>query len=82
MENGDFKYSGSCGIFEGLYTFLEAAKIYGLGESCFRKQVTSNKLVESVDVKKRGTTWIITEQALVRNFGLEKLVQYKNRESN
>ena len=60
MENDDLKYNGCCGSFEGLYTFLEAAKIYGVGDSCFRKQVARNKLVEGVDVKKMGTTWIIT----------------------
>ena len=51
MENDDLKYNGCCGSFEGLYTFLEAAKIYGVGDSCFRKQVARKKLVEGVDVK-------------------------------
>ena len=81
MENDDLKYIGSCGSFEGLYTFLEAAKIYGVGDSCFRKQVARKKLVEGVDVKKMGTTWIITEQALVRNFGSEKLEKFKSRKN-
>ena len=36
-----------------------------------------DKFVEGVDVKKKGTTWIITEQALVRNFGVDKLEKYK-----
>ena len=70
MENDDLKYNGCCGSFEGLYTFLEAAKIYGVGDSCFRKQVAR---------KKMGTTWIITEQALVRNFGVDKLFEYKQQ---
>ena len=79
MENDDLKYNGCCGSFEGLYTFLDAAKIYGVGDSCFRKQVARKKLVEGVDVKKMGTTWIITEQALVRNFGVDKLLEYKQQ---
>ena len=79
MENDDLKYNGCCGSFEGLYTFLEAAKIYGEGGSWFRKQVARKKLVEGVDVKKMGTTWIITEQALVRNFGVEKLLDYRKQ---
>ena len=79
MENSDLNYNGSYGSFEGLYTFLEAAKIYGVGDSCFRKQVARKKLVEGVDVKKMGTTWIITEQALVRNFGVDKLLEYKQQ---
>ena len=56
------------GVLKGYILFLEAAKIYGVGDSCFRKQVARKKLVEGVDVKKMGTTWIITEQALIRNF--------------
>ncbi len=66
------------GSFEGLYTFVEAAKIYGLDDSCLRKRVARGKFVDGVDVKKMGATWIITEQALVGAFGVEKLVDYKN----
>ena len=55
MKNGDLKYSGSCGSFEGLYTFLEAAKIYGLGDSCFRKQVSRKKLVRGLMLRR----WVL-----------------------
>ena len=30
---------GVKGSFEGLYTFLEVAEIYGIDDSCLRKQV-------------------------------------------
>ena len=67
------------GSFEGLYTFGEAAKIYGLDDSCLRKRVARGKFVIDEDVKKMGATWIITEQALVRNFGLKKILEYKKQ---
>lgn len=65
------------GSFEGLYTFGEAAKIYGLDDSCLRKRVARGKFVVGEDVKKMGATWIITEKALVDSFGVEKLEKYK-----
>ncbi len=68
------------GSFDGLYTFGEAAKIYGLDDSCLRKRVARGKFVIGKDVKKMGATWIITEQALVNSFGVEKLKNYKEGE--
>ena len=68
------------GSFEGLYTFGEAAKIYDLDDSCLRKRVDRGKFVIGEDVKKMGATWIITEQALVNSFGVEKLKNYKEGE--
>ena len=67
------------GSFEGLYTFCEAAKIYGLDDSCLRKRVARGKFVIGEEVKKMGATWIITEQTLVSNFGIEKLKKYKEK---
>lgn len=67
------------GSFKGLYTFLEVAKIYGIDDSCLRKQVSRNKFVIGEDVKKMGRTWIITEQAMIRNFGNLKFEEYKKK---
>lgn len=67
------------GSFDGLYTFGEAAKIYGLDDSCLRKRVARGKFVIGEDVKKMGATWIITEKALVNSFGVEKLKEYKEK---
>ena len=75
-NGGDFMAIGS---FEGLYTFLEVAKIYGIDDSCLRKQVARNKFVIGEDVKKMGRTWIITEQAMVRSFGSLKFEDYKKK---
>lgn len=69
------------GSFEGLYTFMEVAKIYGMDDSSLRKQVARDKFVIDEDIKKMGRTWIITEQAMVKNFGTLKFEEYKNKES-
>ena len=67
------------GSFEGLYTFLEVADIYGIDDSSLRKQVARDKFVIGEDVKKMGRTWIITEQAMVKNFGTLKFEDYKKK---
>lgn len=69
------------GSFEGLYTFLEVAEIYGVDSSCLRKQVSRGKFVIDEEIKKIGTTWIITEQAMVKNFGSLKFEEYKNKKA-
>lgn len=69
------------GSFEGLYTFLDVAEIYGIDSSCLRKQVARDKFVVDEDIKKIGTTWIITEQAMVKNFGTLKFEEYKKKQA-
>lgn len=68
------------GSFEGLYTFIEVAQIYGMDDSSLRKQVARNKFIIGKDIKKMGRTWIITEQAMVRNFGSLKFEEYKEKQ--
>ena len=68
------------GSFEGLYTFLEVAEIYGIDDSCLRKQVARGKFVIGEDVKKMGKTWIITEQAMIKSFGALKFEEYKKKQ--
>ena len=67
------------GSFEGLYTFKDVANIYGIDDSCLRKQVARDKFVIGEDVKKMGRTWIITEQAMIKNFGTLKFEEYKKK---
>ena len=67
------------GSFEGLYTFLEVAEIYGIDDSCLRKQVARGKFVIGEEVKKMGRTWIITEQAMIKSFGALKFEEYKKK---
>ena len=68
------------GSFEGLYTFLEVAEIYGIDDSCLRKQVARGKFVIGEGVKKMGRTWIITEQAMIKSFGALKFEEYKKKQ--
>lgn len=68
------------GSFEGLYTFLEVAEIYGIDDLCLRKQVARDKFVIGEDVKKMGKTWIITEQAMIKSFGALKFEEYKKKQ--
>lgn len=81
MKNEVSRKIGSKGSFEGLYTFLEVAKIYGMDDYSLRKNVARGKLVVGLDVKKMGRTWIITEQAMVKNFGSLKFEEYKKKQA-
>ena len=81
MKNRVSKKIGSRGSFEGLYTFLEVAKIYGMDDSSLRKKVARGKFIVGVDVKKMGRTWIITEKAMVKNFGALKFEEHINNHS-
>lgn len=65
------------GSFKGLYTFQEVAKIYGIDNSTLRKRIANNKLIDGVEVKKFGKTWLITEQAMIKHFGKEKFEMEK-----
>lgn len=67
------------GSFEGLYTFIEVSQIYGIDDSSLRKQVARDKFIIGEDVKKMGKTWLITEQAMVKNFGTLKFEDYKSK---
>lgn len=69
----------SNGSFKGLYTFQEVSAIYGIDNSTLRKQVSNNKLIENIEVKKFGKTWLITEQAMIKHFGSAKFELYKGQ---
>lgn len=54
--------------FEGLYTFADVASMYNIDQSTLRHNVGS-RFVDGEDIKKLGKTWIVREEALVREFG-------------
>lgn len=81
MKNEVKRKIGSNGSFKGLYTFMEVAKMYGMDYSSLRKKVARDKFVVGVDVKKMGRTWIITEKAMVKNFGNLKFEECINKHS-
>ena len=57
-----YKFVGGIGVkgsFGGLYTFLEVAEIYGIDDSCLRKQVARGKFVIGEEVKKICTRHLL-----------------------
>lgn len=64
------------GSFNGLYTFDDIARIYSMDNSTLRKMVQKEKFIIDKDIKKFGKTWLITEDAVRRHFGLAPLQLY------
>ena len=58
--------------FKGLLSFSEAARQWGLNGSTLRKALEYGKIVEGVDCKKFGRDWVITEKAMIREYGDRK----------
>ena len=55
--------------FNRLLSFGEAAEIWGLDQSTLRKAVTSKKLLENRDCRKFGKQWVVTAEAMCREYG-------------
>ena len=55
--------------FDRLLSFSDATEMWGLSESALRKAVAYRKLVEGVDVQKFGKQWIVTLDAMRREYG-------------
>jgi len=57
--------------FDGLISFSEATKIWKLNESTLRKAVTYGKLREGIDAYQFGKQWIVTIDAMEREYNKE-----------
>lgn len=55
--------------FDGLMAFHDATELWGLNESTLRKAITYGKLVNGVDVCKFGKQWIVSVDAMKREYG-------------
>lgn len=55
--------------FDGLMSFREATDRWGLNESTLRKAVEYGKLCVGTDVQKFGKQWVITSEAMEREYG-------------
>lgn len=55
--------------FKGLYSFVKASEIWGLKDSTLRKARKAGRLIEDVDCKKFGRDWVVTEEAMIREYG-------------
>lgn len=58
--------------FDGLIAFSDATELWGLNESTLRKAISYGKLVNGVDVCKFGKQWIVSIDAMVREYGAAK----------
>ena len=55
--------------FDGLIAFSDATELWGLNESTLRKAITYGKLVNGVDVCKFGKQWVVSIDAMQREYG-------------
>jgi len=55
--------------FDGLLAMSDATKLWGLNESTLRKAINYHKLAPDIDVCKFGKQWIISIDAMTREYG-------------
>ncbi len=55
--------------FDGLIAFSDATQLWGLNESTLRKAISYGKLVNGVDVCKFGKQWVVSVDAMNREYG-------------
>jgi len=55
--------------FDGLMAFSDATELWGLNESTLRKAISYGKLVNGVDVCKFGKQWVVSIEAMEREYG-------------
>lgn len=58
--------------FDGLIAFSDATLIWGLNESTLRKAISYGKLINGQDVCKFGKQWVISAEAMRREYGAPK----------
>ena len=68
FENGETVKT----VFDGIMAFTEATELWGLNESTLRKAITYGKLVDGVDACKFGKQWVVSSQAMIREYGPPK----------
>ena len=56
--------------FDGLMAFSDATELWGLNESTLRKAISYGKLVNGVDVCKFGKQWVVSIDAMRREYDL------------
>ncbi|NMA06682.1 MAG: DUF2442 domain-containing protein [Ruminococcaceae bacterium] len=61
--------------FDGLMAFTDATQLWGLNESTLRKAISYGKLVNGVDVCKYGKQWVISTEAMKREYGQPKTIK-------
>ena len=64
--------------FDGLMAFTDATALWGLNESTLRKAIAYGKLVNGVDACKYGKQWVISTEAMMREYGQPKDTRTRN----
>ena len=64
--------------FDGLMAFTDATELWGLNESTLRKAISYGKLVNGVDACKYGKQWVISVDAMKREYGEPKTATVLN----
>jgi len=55
--------------FDNLMSFADATELWGLNESTLRKAISYGKLVNGIDVCKFGKQWVVSIDAMHREYG-------------
>ena len=55
--------------FDGLMSFSDATTLWALNESTLRKAIAYGKFVEGIDVCKFGKQWVVSTEAMKREYG-------------
>lgn len=58
--------------FDGLMAFTDATQLWGLNESTLRKAIAYGKLISGIDACKYGKQWVISTEAMKREYGQPK----------
>lgn len=58
--------------FDGLMAFTDATELWNLNESTLRKAIAYGKLVNGVDACKFGKQWVVSAEAMRREYGEPK----------
>lgn len=59
--------------FDALIAFSDATQLWGLNESTLRKAIAYGKLINGIDVCKFGKQWVISSDAMKREYGEPKV---------
>ena len=55
--------------FAGLYSLADAAKRWNRADATLRQAIQRGKLQKDTDVKLFGKQWVVTEAAMLREYG-------------
>ncbi len=59
--------------FDNIMAFTDATQLWGLNESTLRKAISYGRLKKGVDARKYGKQWVISVDAMRREYGEPKV---------